>query len=380
MTISDSSKEIIPGLTWSSNLSEYEKDRFFTELAAAVIDSSSDAIITKNLDGTITSWNHSAEQLFGYSAQETIGHPVTMLFPPDHINEEPEIIRRIKNGERLEHYETIRRRKDGTLIPISLTVSPIRNHNGEIIGASKIARNISSQKAYEQRLITQADELEQFAYVASHDLKEPLRKIVLYSEMLFEACKGAAGPEAEGHVEAITSAVTRMQTLINDLLSYSRANRENFKAEMVDLNVVVQDVMDDILLPGENQPQITFDRLPTVQASVFQIYQLFQNLISNAVKFRGDKPAKVHISSKKENGCTIISVQDNGIGIEPRYKDQIFRVFQRLHTGHKYPGTGIGLAICKKVVEQHGGKIWVDSTPGQGAMFSFSLNCPEVEE
>ncbi len=371
--IKNHSGEIIGASKVARDITDQRKINEAAWHRSAVVESSSDAIITKSLDGIITSWNKAAERIFGYTSEEAIGKPVTILFPSDHINEEPEIIRRIKNGEHIEPYETIRKRKDGSSIPISLTVSPIRDVNRAIVGASKIARDITTQKAYEQRLVAQANELEQFAYVASHDLKEPLRKIVLYSDLLFETCKGAAGDAGQRHVTAITSAVTRMQTLINDLLNYSRTNREEFKTEPVDFNVVVQEVIQDVSLPGENSAEVTFDPLPTIKASAFQIYQLFQNLISNATKFRGENVPKVHISAKKMEEEFVISVKDNGIGIEPRYQEQIFRVFQRLHTGQKYPGTGIGLAICKKVVEQHGGKIWVESKVGEGSTFFFSL-------
>jgi PAS domain S-box-containing protein len=340
---------------------------------AAVVESSADAIITKTLEGTITSWNRAAEQIFGYRAAEVIGQPITILFPPDHINEEAEIIRRIINGEQINHYETIRRHKDGSLIPISLTVSPIKDRSGRIVGASKIARDITAQKEHEQKLISQANELEQFAYVASHDLKEPLRKVAVYTDLLISACQGKGGPEADKYAAFISDGIKRMHTLINDLLTYSRSNRDDFRFDVVDLNNAIQDVMSDLEIAiKEANVQITYQTLPTVTISRFQIHQLLQNLISNAIKFRGADP-KIEIYSRQAGGEIIVAVKDNGIGIDPKYKEQIFRVFQRLHTGKKYPGTGIGLAICKKIVEHNGGKIWVESKPGEGATFFFSL-------
>jgi PAS domain S-box-containing protein len=195
------------------------------ELYRAVVESSTDAIITKSLDGTIRSWNKSAERIFGYTAEEAIGQSVLLLIPEDHHNEESDIIRRIKAGERVDHFETIRRRKDGTRIPISLTISPIKNSAGNIVGASKVARDITSQKEYESQLIAQADELEQFAYVASHDLREPLRKVAVYTELLTEKTKTATTPETTKYADFILESVTRMQRLISGLLDYSRANR-----------------------------------------------------------------------------------------------------------------------------------------------------------
>src|SRR5579871_2008784 len=164
-------------------------------LLGAIVDSSDDAIISKNLDGIITSWNKSAERLFGYTADEIVGKPVTMLIPSDRLNEEPQIIARLKKGERVDHFEAIRRRKDGSLLDISLTISPIRDANGQITGASKIARDITRQKSIEAEIRRANLDLEQFAFSASHDLQEPLRSVKLFSELLFECCSGTLGKQ-----------------------------------------------------------------------------------------------------------------------------------------------------------------------------------------
>ncbi len=344
---------------------------------AAVVESSNDAIITKTLDGIITSWNESAERIFGYTKAEVVGKPVTILFPPDHIDEESEIVRRIRNGELVNHYETLRRRKDGTLLPISLTVSPVKNGAGVIVGASKTARDITRQKLYEQQLVDQANELEQFAYVASHDLQEPLRKISVYSDLLVRKFGAQAGPDAEKFCRMISDAVLRMHNLISELLIYSRASRSDMPAANIELEPVLKGVLSDLEISvRESQAEITYDALPSVHANAFQAHQLFQNLLSNAIKFRSLLPPRIHISVQAERKDAVISIQDNGIGIDPQFQERVFRVFQRLHSGERYPGTGIGLAICKKIVERNGGRLWMDSKAGEGSTFHFTLPLP----
>jgi PAS domain S-box-containing protein len=353
-----------------------ERSRVTRELInrSAVVENSSDAIITKDLNSIITSWNKSAERIFGYTADEVIGKPVTILFPPDHINEETEIVKRIRRGELVNHYETVRRRKDGTLIPLSLTISPLRGSDGVIIGASKTARDISAQKTYERQLIDQANELEQFAYVASHDLQEPLRKLSIYAELLTKRFHDAGGPEAEKYAGFISDAVTRMHKLISELLDYSRASRSELKLEPVNLENAARGVLNDLEVAiRENGATVNIAPMPAALGNPFQMHQLFQNLIGNAVKFRGKDAPRIDVSARVENNEIVVAVRDNGIGIEPQYQDRVFRVFQRLHSAGKYPGTGIGLAICKKIVERHGGKIWLESAPGKGTTVFFTL-------
>jgi len=353
-------------------------EQFEVEVAAqrwaAVLESSSDAIITKTLDGVITGWNKSAERIFGYSAAEIIGKNVTVLYPDHLISEESGIIRKIKAGNLVDHYETVRRSKDGSLVPVSLTVSPIKDKTGQIVGASNIARDISSQKAYEQKLINQASELEQFAYVASHDLQEPLRKVASYAQLLQGDWSDKLDPTGEKYLEKIVQGAMRMQTLIRNLLDFSRLNQLERQHENISLNEVVNQVLADLENSvKETKAKISVDQLPTIKGEPVRISQLLQNLISNALKFHGDAPPEICIfSTRADNGWTI-AVRDNGIGINPKYSDQIFKVFHRLHAKGKYPGTGIGLAICKKIAEQHGGRIWLEQTPGGGSTFCVWL-------
>jgi PAS domain S-box-containing protein len=371
----DEHRQIIGASKIARDITEQKRLERTSQHMSAVVSSSNDAIITKTLDGIITSWNPSAQRIFEYTPEEAIGKSVTILFPPDHINEEMEIIARIRRGERIDHYETERLAKSGRIVPISLTVSPILDVHGKIIGVSKIARDITAQKEYEQHLIRQADELEQFAYVASHDLREPLRKVAVYTDMLVNRYIDSAESEAKKCAHNIVDAVSRMQRLITDLLAYSKANRSDMSFDPVDLNRVAAEVLDNLeVLIREKQVKITLGHLPDkLWASSFQMHQLFQNLIANAIKFHGPSAPEISVTAKTENGHVLVSVQDNGIGIDSQYRERIFRVFQRLHPVQQYPGTGIGLAICKKIVERHGGKIWVESEPNKGSTFCFSL-------
>lgn len=225
-----------------------------------------------------------------------------------------------------------------------------------------------------RELTSSNQELEQFAYIASHDLREPLRKIKGYTELLAEDYQGQLDEMADKYIHYITDGVTRLETLIKDLLTYSRVGRDNREIRSTDLNTVLAQTLDDLsLCIDENHAQIIADPLPTVAANSRQMGQLFQNLISNAIKFRRDIPPQIHISAESQKDSWLIQVSDNGIGIKPQYTDRIFEIFQRLHSRSKYPGTGIGLAIVRKIVECQGGKIWLESEFNQGTTFYFTL-------
>jgi len=475
-------------------------------LLSAIINSSDDAIISKDLNGVITSWNRSAERMFGYTAAEAIGQLVaTLLIPADRQNEEPNILARLRRGEHVHHFETKRRRKDGTLLDISLTISPVRDPSGRIIGASKIARDITDNKRLERILVasearfrqladampqivwtaradgsvdyynsrwyeftgfeketgseaswealmhpddlghwreawnhsvttgeaynveyrlfdrrqirwrwfvaravparesergalkwfgscTDIDEqkhvqddlrranydLEQFAFSASHDLQEPLRSIKIYSELLSRRHADLINGEAKEFLTFLQDGATRMEQLVRDLLAYTRASAvEQF--EQSDETVDADDALKAALanLCGaieETGATVTAEPLPTVQAHALHLQQLFQNTIGNAVKYRSpDRVPAVHVSAHKQNGFWTFAVSDNGIGIDEQYKENVFGLFKRLHTTDQYSGTGIGLAICRRIVDRYGGRIWVESEPGKGSTFRWTL-------
>ena len=540
---------------------------------AAIIESSDDAIVSKDFNGIITSWNKGAERIFGYSAAEVIGKPVSILTAPDRLDEMPAILRQIQQGNRVEQYETRRRRKDGEIIDVALTVSPVRNAAGQVVGASKIARDISDRKRAEQeralllshkhkalqtaellnrvslRLSAQLDleklvqevtdiarvlvgaefgsfsrnvlnekgesyvlntlsgapreafagfpmprntdvfapafrgeavvrcddvtqdprygknpphcgmpeghlplrsylaapvvarsgevlggiffghsvpgkftaahepmvtgiaaqaaiamdnarlfeqaawaqtelrrsneelrranqDLEVFAYSASHDLQEPLRSISISAQIIKRNWGGQLQSEAAMFLENILAGSNRMTILIEDLLAYTRATKyEEGPPPIVDSARVLATVLKSLHGTLEEAgATVTAAELPMVAIHESRLAQLFQNLISNATKYRSKEIPRVHIAAEERDGWCTFSVTDNGIGIERKFAEQIFGLFKRLHGRDEYPGSGIGLAICQRVVEQYGGRIWLEqSTPGGGSTFCFSL-------
>ena len=350
-------------------------------LLAAIVESSDDAIISKDLNGIVTSWNRAAEQIFGYTAAEMIGQPISVIAASDRKNEMPLILERIRRGERVDHYETVRRKKSGELIDISLTVSPIYDGTGRLVGASKISRDITERKRAEKALAMQAEqlarsnaELQQFAFVTSHDLQEPLRTIASFSDLLRQRYKGRLDPEADEIIGFVIDSATRMSEQIRDLLSYSRATDvDDFQFAPVRLSEVVERAIDNLhIAVRESGATIEIGELPEIPVDRISFVQVFQNLLSNAMKYRSELPLQIRISSEQNGSDCVIAVTDNGLGIPERYRQTVFGLFKRLH-GNKYPGTGIGLALCKKIVEKHGGRIWVEGASGGGSTFRFTL-------
>jgi PAS domain S-box-containing protein len=540
---------------------------------AAIVEDSDDAIISKDLNGLITSWNRGAERLFGYTAEELVGKPIAILAAPDHRDEMPVILSKIRAGQRVEHYETRRRRKDGEIIDVALTISPVRDDSGQVIGASKIARDITERKAIEQehllllareqdarrtaellnqvapRLVAELDvetlvqaitdiattlvgaefgaffyklinekgesytlytlsgapreafagfpmprdtemfaptfhgegvvrcadvtkdhrygrnlpnhgmpkghlpvrsylaapvvsrskevlgglffghvetgrftatheeilkgiaaqaaiamdnarlfeqgqwaqaalkrsneefrranrDLEVFAYSASHDLQEPLRNIAISAQIIERRFgKQLEGEDSEVLAEILASA-KRMSSLLEDLLAYTQATKyEHGSALTVDPAAVLADVLESLRVPiQETGAVITAGKLPAAEIHEGRLAQLFQNLIGNAIKYCNKEVPLVHITAEQRDGWIVFSVADNGIGIESQYAEQIFGLFKRLHSRSKYPGSGIGLAICQRLVEHYGGRIWLErSEPDRGSTFCFSI-------
>jgi len=217
-------------------------------------------------------------------------------------------------------------------------------------------------------------DLELFAYVASHDLREPLRKVKSFSELLVNGYQDQLDETAQRYINFMMSGVLRMESLIQDLLTYSRLDEDTKMLETVDLSVIVKTVLGDLQIAiDEQQAIITTTELPTVTANPIAMQQLFLNLIGNAIKFRSQAPPHIHLAVQQQAQQWLISIQDNGIGMVPEYKERIFVLFQRLHNSADYTGTGIGLALCRKIIENYGGQIWVDSEVGQGSTFYFTI-------
>jgi light-regulated signal transduction histidine kinase (bacteriophytochrome) len=217
-------------------------------------------------------------------------------------------------------------------------------------------------------------DLEEFAYISSHDLQEPLRKIANFSEMLVTQYQGRLDEQAERHFGYIIDGAKRMQALINDLLSYSRVGRAELTLVPASLEEILKGTLSNLqALIQESGAEISYDPLPTLQVNPHQMGQLLQNLITNGIKFHDQRAPRIHLSARQEGQEWVIAVQDHGIGFDPQYVEGIFKVFKRLHSKEQYPGTGIGLAICKKIAERHGGRIWAESEPGRGATFYFTI-------
>ena len=379
--IHDADGNILGASTIARNITSFKETERGRAHLAAVVDSADDAILSKTLEGTILSWNKAAERLYGYTAVEVVGRPISMLVPEERAGEVPRFLDQIKRGQSIDHYETVRVTKAGNHQPVSLTISPIHDADGNILGASTIARDIRLRKEAEEltntvrELHRSNEELAQFAYIASHDLQEPLRMVVSYMELLSRRYKGKLDSEADEFIAFAVDGASRMQRLIQDLLAYSRVASKGRDPLDASSEQALQWALDNLHGAIEQSgAKVTHDPLPTVLADKAQLTQLFQNLIGNAIKYRSSAVPQVHISAAKDqtNNWTF-SVQDNGLGIDPQYFDRIFGMFQRLHNREEFAGTGIGLAVCKKIVERHGGTISVESQPGQGSTFRFDL-------
>lgn len=378
----DSSGNIVGASKVARDITEQKAAEELRERLAAIIESSDDAIISKDLNGIIQSWNKGAERIFGYKADEIIGKPVSTLAVPDRVDEFPNIIERLKRGERIDHFQTKRRTKDGRVLTVSLTVSPIKDSSGRVIGASKVARDITELEEKQRKLQAANDalrranaDLEQFSYAAAHDLQEPLRMVTIYSQMLKRKYIGRLDAQADEYINYCVDGAARMETLVRDLLEYSRVTSPLEESRScVNLNTVMEQILANLRLAiAESGSTVTCDDLPEVAAEGALMQQLFQNLISNAIKYRGDSPPVIKVSAARRKQEWLFSVSDNGIGIPEQYRQVIFRLFKRLHTSNQYPGTGLGLAICQRIVERYGGKIWVESNNGQGSTFFFTL-------
>ena len=274
------------------------------------------------------------------------------------------------------------RHKSGRITDVLYNASIYRNAQGEIEGVFAAARDITERKAMENEIkqtmakLQQSNaELEQFAYVASHDLQEPLRMVASYVQLIERRYKGKLDPDADEFIAYAVDGANRMRGLIDDLLTYSRVARLGKPFEPTNLestlDIAVKNLQASIT---ENCAVVTHDKLPVVMADGGQLVQLLQNLIGNAIKFHGKEPPRVHVSAQVKENEYLFSVRDNGIGIAPEYYDRLFKIFQRLHTREEYTGSGIGLAVCKRIVERHGGRIWIESQVEKGSTIYFTLN------
>jgi light-regulated signal transduction histidine kinase (bacteriophytochrome) len=282
----------------------------------------------------------------------------------------------------VDHYVTKRRTKEGRILTVSLTVSPIRDASGAIIGASKIARDITEReesrealRATNEALRLANSDLEQFAYAAAHDLKEPLRMVNIYCQLLEKRFAQIVGTEGQQYLRYAIEGSSRMEALVRDLLTYLQASTPNSEpVPKADPNRALEDALVTLhAVIEESGASITSIQLPTVRIHEVHLQQLFQNLLGNAIKYRSDTPPRIVIGAEQSEKGNVFFVKDNGIGIDPKYKEQIFGLFKRLHTTNEYSGSGIGLALCKRIVERYGSRIWVESELRRGATFFFTI-------
>jgi PAS domain S-box-containing protein len=356
----------------------------------SLLESAPDAMVIVDRDNVIQLVNKQCENIFGYTKEELLKQKASILLWDSYRNNEPSRFFAELQKEKTDAIELICRRKNGDNFPVEISLRPIETEEGLLL--SLAIRDISEKKQMENEirevnitlekkvtlrtseLQSKNRELEQFAYVASHDLQEPLRTTSSFLALLRKQYYGQLDAKADKYIDYITQASDRMKTLIMDLLDYSRLGREKQLVQL-DCNVVMSEIIEDLEnVIRENNAAIEVDPLPIVNAYPTEIKLLFQNLISNSIKFRkeGISPV-IKISAIQRNGSWQFAVTDNGIGIEKQYHEKIFIIFQRLHNRSEYDGSGIGLAHCKKIVEMHRGHIWVDSEPGQGSTFHFTI-------
>ena len=369
-----------------ADITERKRMEMIAVHLAAIVKFSDDAIIGKNLDGTITSWNAGAEKIFGYSSDEMLGSSILRLIPADRHAEEHQIIEKIMHGEGVQNLETVRQSKGGRLINVSITSSPIKDSSGKTIGASKVARDITERKLAEEkigrlnaelerRVVERTAELEAFSYSISHDLRAPLRAMGGFARMLQEDYAATFPPEARRQMERIHENAMKMGQLIDGLLAFSRLSRQPLNKRTVSPTKIANRVLEE--LQGELEGRhvtITVGDVPAGEADPTLLHQVFMNLLSNALKYsRRRDPAVIEVSAREENGRCVYFIKDNGAGFEMEYAHNLFGVFQRLHRADQFEGTGVGLAIVQRSIRRHGGRVWAEAEPDKGATFYFTL-------
>lgn len=358
----------------TNTIAELKAGESRLRLQSQIIKQVHDSVISVDMDGIITFWNKGSETLFQYRTAEAMGCHIRMVYPKDaHTRLENKIIPQLLAEGGLE-METTLVRKSGIPFEALVSLSVLRNDDGDINGMIGYTMDISGRKKVEQELARSNKELEQFAYVASHDLQEPLRASVGFLQLLQARYTDRLDEKGTHYIDRAVNAGLRMQNLIRDLLALSRVNTRNAGFEQTDLTQILEEVLEGLHpLLNKSKAVIHRPQLPVCRVDASQIRSLFQNLIANALKYNNSPEPSVHISCRELDAEYLLSVEDNGIGIPKAFHDRIFMIFQRLHTRDEYPGTGIGLALCRKIVERHNGGIWVESEPGSGATFFFTL-------
>jgi PAS domain S-box-containing protein len=361
---------------------------------AAIVESSGDAIVGVALDGAVVSWNAGAESLYGYPAAEIVGASVARLVPPERLEEVPVILDEIAHGKRFEVLETERVTRDGRRLYVSLVVSPIHGADGLVVGASEISRDVTERRRAEEEVRRLNEELEErvqvrtaqleaanreleaFSYSVSHDLRAPLRAIDGFSREVIDGHADGLDPEGRRYLELVSRNTREMGLLIDGLLAFSRLGQQPLDKRRVDVSALVRDVVAGMAAEHDGRTgQIEVGALPGTFADRTLLRQVFANLLSNAIKFTRDVPEpRIEVEAEADDGLPpVYVVRDNGVGFDMRHADRLFTAFQRLHGADAFEGSGIGLALVARIVTRHGGRIWAESAPGEGAAFHFTL-------
>jgi PAS domain S-box-containing protein len=352
-----------------------------TELAA-IVESSADAIVATSLQGVVRTWNRGAERLFGYAADEAIGRPLSFLLPPGRQPEESALLAGLAKGEPVPAFEVPRRRKDGRDVDVSIAMSPVHDPQGDLVGASVVARDISDRKRAEAEALSARDaaeaanrDLEAFNYSVAHDLRAPLRAIDGFSSALLEDHGGELGAGARLHLDRVRNAAQHMAALIDGLLALGHLTRTDLHRSPVDLSGLAWATFERL---RETQPDrvvelVVRDGLASPGDRAL-LGAALDNLLGNAWKFTRDRTdARIEFGSSEQDGETVYFVRDNGAGFDMAYASKLFGVFERLHLSSEFEGNGIGLATVRRIVERHGGRVWGEGKVGEGACFRFTL-------
>lgn len=362
---------------------------------AAIVDSSEDSIVGVNMDGLIRDWNPASERLYGYAASEIIGQTTERLVPKHLQAQGLAVGARIMNGERFTNIDSPRLHKDGHIVQTNATISPIFDARGALSGVSVISRDDSERRAWAQELkelnnqLTKAnealelsnEELQQFAFIASHDLQAPLRHITSFTQLLEMQYANELGEQGLDWIARTVDSTRHMQSLIDDLLAFSRIEASKIEFDRVDAQHAVANALEHLSeFIDERHATVTVEKLPSLMADEVQMVQLFENLIGNGIKYNTNKRPIIHIQCEILDEEALFAVSDNGIGVAEEFSNQIFEIFKRLHSKDAYDGTGIGLAICKRIVNRHGGRIWLESNQDQGSTFFFTLPAATISD
>lgn len=352
-------------------------------LLSQIVEVSGDAIFSEDMDGTITSWNAAAERMYGCAAVDMVGRSTADLLPEETTLQLQSVHEMALGGERVDRFDSWHLRPDGRHIAVSLTVSPLRDPQGAVAGLATSVQDVTdrvqltakledarrTQESQNLSLARSNRDLEQFAFVASHDLSEPLRAMTGFVQLLEKRYTSVLDERGLGYVAHVVDGAARMRTLIEDLLEYSRYLLVDAPGGRVDTAAVARHVV-----VSRGVPYVHVGELPDVWSDRSSVEAVLTNLVGNAVKFhRPGAPARVEVTGRTEEGRVLICVDDDGIGIEPRYHERVFGMFARLHVREAYPGTGIGLAIVQQVVERAGGTVGVGSSHLGGSRFTVTL-------